>query len=109
MRGPVAVTAFTTNPLGGSRLRVPHMLVPDAYPWQDLGPGHLQRLGSPPPNSTPLGADRHELSIGDITDWNEPAQRAELISQGRTLLRPCRVGLTEALALSKASRETELS
>jgi hypothetical protein len=48
-------------------------VVPDAYPWQVLGPGHLDRLAaSEEPVDLPfehLGDGRVELSLGDPVEW----------------------------------------
>lgn len=41
----------------------------DAFPYQILGPGHLERLGSLPPGARALPAGRFELSIGASSDW----------------------------------------
>lgn len=43
--------------------------VPDAYAFQVLGPRHVARLGGPPSGSSPLGAGRVELFVGQPADW----------------------------------------
>jgi hypothetical protein len=50
-------------------------LVPDAYPYQILGPGHLARLApegydpADPPVGEPIGDGKVELLIGEPVDW----------------------------------------
>ncbi len=50
-------------------------LVPDAYPYQVLGPGHLARLApdghdpEQPPLGDPIGGGKVELFIGEPVDW----------------------------------------
>jgi len=69
------------------------------FPYQILGPGHLARLGNPPPGARPLAAGRFELSVTDLSGWitewtsNPPippvrvgGMRGEPLKQ---LLRPC--------------------
>jgi len=41
----------------------------DGFPYQALGPGHLARLGGPPPGACPLSGGRVELSAGDLAAW----------------------------------------
>lgn len=41
--------------------------LPDAFPWQILGPGHLQRLGNFPPGATPLADGYAELELAPTT------------------------------------------
>lgn len=46
--------------------------VPDAFPWQILGPGHLARIeaaGEEPPPLEHLGDGRVEVTLGDPADW----------------------------------------
>lgn len=45
--------------------------VPDAYPFQILGPGHVERLGQQgrQPIGRPLGDGRYEVGLGDPVDW----------------------------------------
>ena len=48
------------------------VVVPDAYPFQVLGPGHAERLasvGRPGPLGQPLGDGRFALELGDPVDW----------------------------------------
>lgn len=48
------------------------VVVPDAFPWQVLGPGHLERLealGEALPPSEHLGDGRVEVALGDPKDW----------------------------------------
>lgn len=56
------------------------VVVPDAFPWQVLGPGHLDRLadmGEDPPPHERLGDGRIEVALGDPADWlpRAPARR----------------------------------
>ena len=48
-------------------------VVPDAFPWQVLGPGHLERLRSTPDSdelpTEALGDGRVEVAIGDAREW----------------------------------------
>lgn len=41
----------------------------DGFPYQVLGPGHLARLGGPPPGARPLADGRVELSAEDPAGW----------------------------------------
>jgi hypothetical protein len=43
--------------------------VPDAFPYQLLGPGHLARRNGRGPLGSPLDDDRTELRLGDPLDW----------------------------------------
>jgi hypothetical protein len=43
--------------------------VPDAFPYQVLGPGHLARRNGRGPVGSPLDDDRAELALGDPLDW----------------------------------------
>jgi hypothetical protein len=48
------------------------VVVPDAFPWQVLGPGHLARLeamGEAPPPFEQLGDGRIEVALGEPKDW----------------------------------------
>jgi hypothetical protein len=55
--------------------RLGDVLVPDVYPYQILGPGHLARLGhgafdpDDPPVGEPLAGGKVELLIGEPQDW----------------------------------------
>lgn len=41
----------------------------DGFAFQLLGPGHLDRLGGPPPGARPVAAGRVELAIPDLDRW----------------------------------------
>lgn len=48
------------------------LVVPDAFPWQVLGPGHLARFaagGVGPPPHEQLGDGRVEVALGEPADW----------------------------------------
>ena len=48
------------------------VVVPDAFPFQVLGPGHQERLaavGRPGPLGEALGDGRYALELGDPVDW----------------------------------------
>lgn len=71
----------------------------DGFPYQVLGPGHLDRLGGPPPGSRALADGRVELAAGQMSAWiaesasGRPARiggsGAALRDPVRQLLRPC--------------------
>lgn len=88
------------------------MVVPDAFPWQVLGPGHLARLqslGEEPPPNEPLGDGRIEVALGDPTDWlpRSPA-RADAQDDAIAWLSPLLVD-ADQLATIEASRPRRLS
>ncbi|MGH9223206.1 MAG: hypothetical protein ACRD2W_05355 [Acidimicrobiales bacterium] len=64
-------------PAGGAQQgqvrRMCDEIVLDAYPYQILGPGHLERLATRwdgvSPDVTPIAEDRFELTIGPPGDW----------------------------------------
>lgn len=71
------------------------VLVPDAYPLQILGPGHLARLDpqnpdpDDPPVGEPLGNGKVEVLIGDPSDWLPIYDaREDVQSEGWELLKP---------------------
>ena len=76
-------------------------IVPDAFPWQILGPGHVARLAaggrSDLPGATPLPGGRVELAIGELDEWlpGRPTRRAAR-EGARRLLAPCILGHQEA-------------
>ncbi|MGK2950222.1 MAG: hypothetical protein ACSLFP_16745 [Acidimicrobiales bacterium] len=54
--------------------RLCDIAVPDVFPLQILGPGHLERLGGPtddgsPPVGEALAHGRFEVLVGDPADW----------------------------------------
>lgn len=64
--------------------------VPDAFHFQVLGPGHLERLSGMPPGARPLPGGRAELEIGELHDWLVPHQ-----ATGRHLLAACLITAEE--------------
>ncbi|MGC5020335.1 hypothetical protein [Micromonospora sp. DT47] len=77
-------------------------LVPDAMWYQVLSPGHLDRLGGPPPGAVPLTADRFEVTIGEPEQWlPDHADRYRVIERGRELLAGCLIPYNEAQVLSQ--------
>jgi len=78
----------------------------EAYPYQILSPGHLRRLGGPPPGASALDQGRVELSIDQPSSWllnasaYEPRDRKwfelgsrrrdpEVQQRARAILAPC--------------------
>jgi len=79
-------------------------LVLDAFPYQIIGPGHLDRLGGPPPGARPLAGDRIGVTIGDPQAWvpDDPAawrRDKALQARAREVLAPCLVGRGGSIAL----------
>ncbi|MEY2458399.1 MAG: hypothetical protein QOG30_229, partial [Acidimicrobiaceae bacterium] len=66
--------------------------VPDAYPYQVLGPGHLARLGEIGLASEALGDGRVEITLDDPESWlpGQP-ERDDVQAQGWDVLGPCLV------------------
>jgi hypothetical protein len=75
----------------------------DAYWYQFLGPGHLERTG-PLPGARDLGDGKVELMLGDFPEWLEPERAAQLRAEGRTMLAPCFFSVEQALALRRQRR-----
>lgn len=93
-------------------------LVYDAFCYQILGPGHLARLGSPPPGATLLTAGRVELALDPdhwLTDPNgwETSGRAPAPlaarDAGRALLAPCLLAQPDVRKLRHPRRDTPTS
>lgn len=83
-------------------------LVFDAFPYQVLGPGHLDRLSrrrswygrSRLIATRPVAGGRAELHIGDVECWLPGSpKRSHIQEKGRKMLMPCLVGRAEALAV----------
>jgi hypothetical protein len=75
--------------------RLSDVLVPDAYPYQILGPGHLARLApegydpDDPPVGDPIGHDKVELFLGEPVSWLPIYDaRADVLEQGWEVLAP---------------------
>ncbi len=83
-------------------------LVADAYPYQILGPGHLERLsheGVSLTSAADLGGGKVELAVGSFSNWllDSPARPA-VQDEARSLLSPCMVSDEVALARYKERR-----
>ena len=72
------------------------VLVPDAYPFQVLGPGHIARLDpdradpDDPPVGEPLGNGKVEVVIGQLSEWLPIYDtREEVQSSGWEVLKSC--------------------
>jgi len=70
--------------------------VPEAFPFQILGPSHIDRLGGPPPGAQPLPGGRYELRIDDPT------------AEGEALLGPCLVDREELERVLQEPQPLEL-
>jgi hypothetical protein len=78
------------------------LAVPDALWYQILSPGHLDRLGGPPPDAVELPDGRFELTLGEPEEWlPECPDRLLLQAKGRELLAPCLLTPDEAFTLSR--------
>jgi hypothetical protein len=91
---------------GGVNRKLRHLSniqVLDAFWYQVLGPGHLDRIG-PLPGAEPIGHGKVELVLGDFRDWLDPERAKELREHGRSLLGPCFLGQDEARAILDARR-----
>lgn len=85
--------------------RLVDTLVPDAFPFQVIGPGHLERfvpgadIGAPPLGD-PLPGDRIEVVVGDPADWLPIYDaRDDVHAEGLSLLAPLLATQAEAEAL----------
>jgi len=76
--------------------------VPEVFPFQVIGPRHVEALGDTGRSLQPIGDDRWELSLGDPADWlPSTTLRDELRREGWQLLAPLLVSddaLDDALA-----------
>lgn len=81
--------------------------VPEVFPFQVLGPRHVDALGDAGRSLQPIGDDRWELSLGDPADWLPATTlRDELRREGWQLLAPLLVradALDDALAGAAAA------
>jgi hypothetical protein len=78
----------------------------DAFWYQFLGPGHLERTG-PLSGAHDLGDGKAELTLGDFPGWLEPERAAQLREAGRTMLAPCFLSVPEVRALRRQRRGLE--
>jgi hypothetical protein len=82
------------------------VVVPDAYPFQVLGPGHADRLaraGRSGPLGQPLPDGRYALELGDPIDWlPEHETRDEALEQATKALEGLLVTDAELAELSAA-------
>jgi hypothetical protein len=118
--GASGYVATTPRPsFGGGELDVPSMELPsdgfqavcemsdvqliDAFWYQFLGPGHLERTG-PLSGARVLGDGKVELILGEFPEWLEPERAAQLRETGRTMLAPCFLSVHEVLALRRQRR-----
>ena len=79
--------------------------VPDAFPFQVLGPGHAERLAQlgRGPLGVPLGDGRTELELGDPIDWLPMYEaRDEVLEQGTKALEGLLVTEAELAELAEA-------
>jgi hypothetical protein len=79
----------------------------DAFWYQLLGPGHLERTG-PLARARDLGDGKVELMLGAFADWLEPDRAAHLRNAGRTTLAPCFLSLDDVLALRRRLKRPNL-
>lgn len=84
-------------------------LLMDAAMWHVLAPGHVARLGGPPPGAQELAAGRVELTVGDAEHWLSADHdvRVRTYEQARRLLAPCLLSRDEAHRLDLSRRHTE--
>ncbi|MDQ6927562.1 MAG: hypothetical protein M3159_02725 [Actinomycetota bacterium] len=75
--------------------------VPDAFPYQVLGPAHVSRLGGAPSGSRPLPNGRVELGVGAVRSWLPSAR-----DRARSVLAPCLLRFGEGQALLDARKNT---
>jgi hypothetical protein len=80
--------------------------VPDAYPYQVLGPGHLLRLSANDVTYEGLNDGHIEVSLGDPASWLPgTAERDDARAQGWDALDGCLVFADEAAALIAARND----
>ncbi|MGY0006269.1 hypothetical protein [Micromonospora sp. I033] len=76
------------------------LLVPEPMWYQILSPGHLERLGGPPPGAVPLPAGRVELTIGEPEQWLPGHPDAAAVRRrARDLLAACLVDQGRAVGM----------
>jgi hypothetical protein len=76
--------------------RLADQRVPEVFPFQVLGPRHVEALGDAGRSLRPIGEHRWELSLGDPVDWlPATALRDELRREGWQLLSPLLVSADE--------------
>lgn len=81
-------------------------IVIEAFPYQILGPRHLERLTPTPAHAHPLPGGRTELALGDPHSWlpTHP-HRQHTIDTARTTLAPCLMTNTQQNDLFWARRD----
>jgi hypothetical protein len=101
----LALTAFPFRDDGRSLQVVADLLdvvLFDAYPFQILGPGHLQRLGETPKGAEPLSGRRVKLALGRLHEWQPGQPVAQLQrTEGRRILASCLPDIVEVGRLRK--------
>lgn len=76
--------------------RLADLRVPEVFPFQVLGPRHVEVLGDAGRALRPIGDDRWELALGDPSDWLPSASlQDELRAEGWELLSPLLVRADE--------------
>lgn len=86
--------------------RVRDVLVFDGFPWQVIGPGHLQRLGSPPEGAVSIGNGKFELSVGEPEDWLRMPGAKGVRQRARELLAACLPRESEAMKIAWPPKST---
>jgi hypothetical protein len=80
--------------------KVRDVLVFDGFPWQVIGPGHLQRLGGPPEGAVSLGNGKVELPVGDPQHWLRMPEAKGMRQRARHLLAACLPRESEAIKIA---------
>lgn len=111
---PTAYAMLDKPPSPANVAKLSDEIVPEAYPWQILGPGHLRRLGHVPAGARPLPGGRVELAIGEAESWlirrdfdrtrgrwGDPIPRRQpgIQEAAREVLRPCLMTENQVLNL----------
>ena len=91
--------------------RLVDWFVPEAFGYQILGPRHIERLRASAPRRTwgrPVGADHHELHIGEPVDWLISSDvRADVRADGWELLEPIMLRSDQLEAALHAREEVD--
>jgi hypothetical protein len=86
LAGPHQLDADQADQDPVATARLADVLVPDAFWYQVLSPGHLRRLGAAPAGARPLPGGRAELTLGDPVAWIAGRGDAGLRAVGRQRL-----------------------